>query len=218
VSDELEYLLRPAAGEAEGAILLLHGRGTDMYDLAPLLDELDPERRMAGVTAQGLLRLPPGGWHWYIVPRVGFPDPETFHATYERLCAFVDGLPEITGVPLDRTVIGGFSQGCVMAYAVTLGAGRRAAAGTLAWSGFIPSVEGWEPDLEARRGYPVAIRHGSYDPVIPVEFAHEARDLLMAAGLDVDYAESPVAHGIDPRFLPEIREWVAARVADRPVA
>jgi predicted esterase len=54
--------------------------------------------------------LPPGGYHWYIIRELGFPDPETFTASYERASAWLDGL----GVPPERTVIGGFSQGAVM--------------------------------------------------------------------------------------------------------
>ena len=81
---QLEYLLRPAAADPEGALVLLHGRGADEHDLFPLLDMLDPERRLLGATARGPLSLPPGGAHWYAVRRVGYPDPETFHSTYPQ--------------------------------------------------------------------------------------------------------------------------------------
>ena len=75
--------VRPAAGEPEGALVLLHGRGADENDLHGLLDQLDPARRMVGVTPRGPLSLPPGGAHWYAVYRVGFPDPETFWPVFE---------------------------------------------------------------------------------------------------------------------------------------
>ena len=71
----LRALERPAAGEPEGALVLLHGRGADEHDLFPLLDALDPRQRLHGYTPRAPLALPPGGAHWYIVPRVGFPDP-----------------------------------------------------------------------------------------------------------------------------------------------
>jgi phospholipase/carboxylesterase len=218
LSDLPSHVARPPAGEPEGTLALFHGRGADEHDLLPLLDMLDPERRLYGVTARAPLSLPPGGAHWYVVRRVGYPDRETFHATFERLASWIEGLVEETGVPLERTVLGGFSQGAVMSYALALGAGRPAPAAILALSGFIPEVEGFDLDLSRRRGLPVAIGHGSYDPVIGVEFGRAARDELEAAGLDVTYRESPMAHTIDPAYIDELRrEWmprVLARVSE----
>ena len=86
---------------------------------------------------------------------------------------------EETGVPWERTVIGGFSQGAVMAYALALAVGRPSPAGLLAMSGFIPEVEGFELDLN-RAGLALAITHGTLDPVIGVEFARAARQRLEA--------------------------------------
>jgi phospholipase/carboxylesterase len=205
----LAQRLRPAAGDPEGALVLFHGRATDENDLFPLLDELDPERRLLGATARGPLSLPPGGWHWYAIRQVGFPDPETFHSTYALVASWLDDLLTEHGIPIERTILGGFSQGSVMAYAQGLGASRARPAGVIALSGFIPRVEGFE--LGDVTGLPVAIGHGTYDPVISVEFGHDARDRLIEAGADVTYRESPMPHTIDPAFLEELRGWVSAR-------
>jgi phospholipase/carboxylesterase len=211
---ELTYEVRPARGAPEGALVLLHGRGADQYDLQPVIDALDPEQRLAGVTPRGPLSLPPGGAHWYALGGIPTPEPETFHATYAKLAALLDRMPEITGVPWERTVLGGFSQGTAMSYALGLGAGRPSPAGILAMSGFVPSVPGFALDLDSRAGLPVAIAHGSYDPVIGVEFGRQAAAQLEGAGLDVHYREGPVAHGIDPRSIPELRDWLAATLAE----
>ena len=56
--ESLEHELRPARGEPQGALVLLHGRGTDQFDLLPMLDELDPERRLVGVTPRGAVGTP----------------------------------------------------------------------------------------------------------------------------------------------------------------
>ena len=72
-------------------------------------------------------------------------------------------------------------------------------------SGFIPTVDGFELDLESAAGMPVSISHGTYDPVIGVEFGRDARDRLRAAGADVDYREDPVAHQIAPGALTQAR-------------
>ena len=206
----LAQRLRPTEGDPEGALVLFHGRGTDENDLFPLLDELDPDRRLLGATARGPLSLPPGGSHWYVIRQVGFPDPETFHATYAIAGDWLDGLLAEHGVPPERAILCGFSQGAVMTHALGLGAGRPRPAGLIALSGFIPQVEGFE--LGDVTGLPVAIGHGIYDPVISVEFGRDASDRLTGAGADVTYRESPMPHTIDPAFLAELRPWVSARV------
>jgi phospholipase/carboxylesterase len=208
----LDHRIRPAAGEPEGALVLLHGRGADEHDLFGLLDLLDPERRLVGITPGGPLSLPPGGRHWYVVPRVGYPEPHSFHASLEQL----EELLESTGIPRERTVLGGFSQGTVMSYALGLRAGTPPPAAIVALSGFVPTVEGWEADYASRSGLPVAIGHGSVDPVISVEFARTARARLEEAGADVRYHESPIGHTIDPRFLATLPDLVAG--ATRSVA
>jgi len=102
----LAHRLRPAAGEPEGALMLFHGRGADEHDLHPLLDILDPERRLLGATPRGPLALPPGGAQWYAVREVGYPDPETFLASYARVSAWLGALAAEAGVPFERVVLG----------------------------------------------------------------------------------------------------------------
>lgn len=207
-ADDLAHRVRPAATEAAGALVLLHGRGADEHDLFPLLDMLDPDRRLLGVTARGPLSLPPGGAHWYAVRRIGYPDPDTFRPAYARLCGWVDAVLAEHDVAPGRTIIGGFSQGTVMSYAVSLGVARPRPAGVIALSGFMPTVDGFELDLAQARGLLVAIGHGVLDPVIGVEFGRDARDRLEAAQASVTYCEAPIAHSIDPRFLASLPAWV----------
>lgn len=192
--------------------MLLHGRGAQEHDLYPLLDVLDPERRLLGATARGPLTLPPGGAHWYVVKRIGFPDPDTFHSTYRKLTGWLDELLTGHGIAHDRAVLGGFSQGTVMSYALGLGEDRPSPAGIVALSGFVPTVDGFIPDLASRPGLRVAIGHGSADSVIGVDFARDARDRLTEAGADVTYEEHAGGHRIDPRLLGKLRSWVADAV------
>jgi phospholipase/carboxylesterase len=202
----VDYQVREAAGEPAGALVLFHGRGADEHDLHPLLDLLDPDRRLLGVTPRGPLALPPGGAHWYALQRVGYPDRDTFLATYAEVGAWLDDFLEEHGISHDATVLGGFSQGAVMAYSLSLGAGRPRPAALIALSGFIPTVDGFELDLTDIP--PVAIGHGTYDPVISVEFGRQARKILEEAGASVLYREYPLPHAIDPRFLMELRSWL----------
>jgi len=210
---ELVHRTRPAAVEPAGALVLLHGRGADENDLYPLLDALDPGRRLLGVTARGPLSLPPGGAHWYAVGSIGYPDRETFHPTYVQLTGWLDSFLADHGLAHERLVIGGFSQGTVMSYAAALGRDRPAPAGILALSGFMPTVERFELDLEGRGGLPAFIGHGSADPVIGVEWGRDARERLEAAGAEITYRESPVGHGIDPRVMAELPGWLSATLA-----
>jgi len=209
--DDLVYELRAPEGEPAGAIVLLHGRGTSEQDLLPLLDVFDPRERLVGAFPRGPLQLPPIGHHWYVVEQVGYPDPETFTATFHRLGSWLDGLAERTGVRIERTVLGGFSQGAVMAWALTLGPRRPRPAGLLAMSGFIPTVPDFELQLAGLAGLPVAISHGSLDPVISVELGRQARDRARAAGADVVYRETDVPHIVDPRIVPGLVDWLDKR-------
>ena len=107
------------------------------------------------VTPRAPLQLPGSpGYHWYLVPRVGYPDRDTFYAARAALAELHDRLWEETGVGPERTVLGGFSMGSVMSYAMALGAERPAVAGILAFSGFVPTVEGWEPSLRGPQRHP----------------------------------------------------------------
>ena len=208
------YQERPAAGEPAGLLVLHHGRGADEHDLLGLADVLDPQRRLHVVTPRGPLTLP--GWpgnHWYMVPRVGYPDPETFHEAYDKLADFHDELWQRTGIAPDQTVFGGFSMGSVMCYSLGLAGERPPPAGILAFSGFIPIVEGWQAHLADRASTRVFIAHGRQDPIMEVGFARHARDLLEAGGLEVSYHESDAAHHIDPAHIPAAMQWLSRVIA-----
>jgi len=200
----LDVLERASERDPAGTLVLLHGRGADEHDLYPLFDALDPERRLRGVTPGGPLALPPGGRHWYRLGGIPTPDPETFWPSFEALSELLDGLDA-------PVVLGGFSQGAVMSYALSLGRSpdRRPVA-LLPLSGFMPAVDGLELELTGLEGFPVAIAHGTLDPIIPVDYSRGARDALAAAGADVAYHESPLGHTIDPRIIPALRGFVAS--------
>jgi phospholipase/carboxylesterase len=209
----LVYLERPAAGEPEGLLVLHHGRGADERDLLGLADLLDPDGRLRVVTPRAPLALDGSpGYHWYLVPRVGYPDHDTFQATRAALAELHDGLWEKTGIEPSRTVLGGFSMGAVMSYAMALSADRPPVAGILAFSGFVPAVDGWQPRFEDRQGTRAFIAHGRRDPIIEVGFADRARRLLEHGGLAVEYHESDLGHQIDPAQLRAASAWLAELV------
>ena len=212
----LTFAERPARLEPHGLLVLHHGRGSDEQDLIGLAPVLDPEERLHVVAPRAPLRMPGSpGYHWYLVPRVGYPDPDSFRAAYRELAAFHDELWARTGLGPEHTVLGGFSMGTVMSYALGLGGDRPAPAGILALSGFVPTVEGWEPQLTGREAVRVLIAHGRQDMVIPVSFARRAHELLEQAGFAVDYRESDAAHHVDPGDVPRVTAWLERALPER---
>jgi phospholipase/carboxylesterase len=210
----LPHRERPADGDPDGLLILHHGRGADENDLLGLAEVLDPRRRLHVVTPRAPLTVP--GWpgfHWYTVPRVGHPDPETFHEAYGALASFHEETWRRTGLGPEQTVLGGFSMGSVMSYALGLAADRPLPAGLLIFSGFIPTVAGWTPDLGSRGGLPVFITHGRQDPIIDVEFGRQAHQTLAGAGLPVTYLESDAVHQVDPGHIPAAVQWLGEAIA-----
>jgi phospholipase/carboxylesterase len=208
---DLLFREREADGDPAGLLVLHHGRGADERDLLTLADVLDPGRRLHVVTPRAPLTLPGSpGYHWYVVPRVGYPDPETFQAAVRSLAALHDELWSRTGLSPEQTVLGGFSMGSVMSYSLGLSGERPAPAGILAFSGFVPVVEGWEPSLEDRRSTRAFIAHGRNDPIMEVGFGRRASELLEGGGLEVEYHESDAGHHIDPAHVPAAVDWLAA--------
>jgi phospholipase/carboxylesterase len=207
---DLSYRERPADGDPAGLLMLHHGRGSDELDMLGLGEALDPNRRLHLLLPRAPLALPGApGWHWYVVPRVGYPDPDTFAASVAELAELYDSAWERTGISAAKTVLGGFSQGAVMSYASALSAARAAPAGLLALSGFIPTVEGWQPDFAGRQALRAFVAHGRSDPVISVEYGRAARDALLGGGIEVDYHESDGGHEIDRGTLDAASAWLA---------
>jgi phospholipase/carboxylesterase len=204
----LYFRERPPTGEPKGLLVLHHGRGADETDLLGLGDHLDPDRRWHVLTPRAPLTLGGPGYHWYVVPRVGYPDPETFHAAYRALAELNDATWSRLGLGPEQTVLGGFSMGSVMSYALGLGPERPAPAGILAFSGFVPTVEGWEPALP--RPSRMFVAHGRADPIIEVAFARRAQQLLEQAGMDVEYHEGDYGHWIEPTDLAAATRWLGA--------
>jgi phospholipase/carboxylesterase len=215
---EIPHRLRDPAGEPEGALVLLHGRATSEDDLYPVLDAVDPERRLLGVTPGApITDLPPGGRHWYVIEEIGKPDEQSFVASMEIASNFVDDLLRHWRIPWEKTVIGGFSQGGAVALALALGTGRPRPAGILAMSCFLPMVRGWRLDVRSKRGIPAYVTHGAFDNIIPVGFGRRVRDELEEAKLNVTYRETRIQHSIDPELIPEMQAWLRAVTGDPPV-
>lgn len=214
----LVHSQRPSSGankrsEDATAIVVLHSRAGDEQESSSLLAELDPECRHCGLLPLGPLDLTVEGRHWYAIDREASPDPRTFFASLDALSDWLDQTLARYRIELGRVAIAGFSQGAVMAYSLALSPGRPSPGAILAFSGYIPHVDGFDLDLAGRTGLPVAISHGSMDPNANVAFAREAHTRLLAAGLAVRYHEEQAGHELTAGALEQAQGLLADALA-----
>lgn len=204
----LRYLVTPDNDVELPLVLMLHGRGADMHDLAdlaPMLAERD-RCRFVFANAPRPFEAAPGmtfGWTWFD----GWPPEEkSVAASREILLTFIGEITE--RYKTSRLVVAGFSQGAMM----SLDAGLRTeCAGIIAMSGglYEPAL----PDLSAKKGLPVLIAHGIYDEVVPVAYARRARHVLEEAGLAVEYHEYLMQHAVAQEEVAVVRDFLARATA-----
>ncbi|MEW6511147.1 MAG: hypothetical protein AB1428_09340 [Bacteroidota bacterium] len=181
------------------AVIMMHGRGADEEDLLGLAEHFDHRLLILSVRAPFSWSMG-GGYTWYDAGQGGAPDPMMFRTSYDRLSHFVDDA--LSHYPIDpaKLFLFGFSMGTVMGYALSLtrpGLFR----GVLAHSGYLPMVAGMEYRWKDVGNLSYFIAHGTLDPVIPVEAARAARDLLTASPAQITYREYPMGHEISQQTL-----------------
>jgi len=190
-------------------VIMIHGRGADMNDLADLAPLLDPPvgARFVFPNAPEPFEAYPGmtfGWTWF----EGWPpEEESVAASREILLRFLDEIT--TRYPTTSLVVSGFSQGAMMSLDAGLRTTRDVAA-IVAMSGGLYEHE--LPDLAARNTVPVLVSHGSLDDVVPVNYARRARAVLEAAGFNVEYHEYPMGHQVVMEEVAVVKEFLG-RVA-----
>jgi phospholipase/carboxylesterase len=201
----LKYLInvpsRRAETEEMPMVILMHGRGADMHDLADLAPMLDaaPGFRFVFPNAPRAWEASPGmtfGWTWFD----GWPPArESVAASRELLLQFIS---EITQrYPTSALVIAGFSQGAMMALDVGL---RTDAAAIIAMSGGL-----YEPDFPAQISpKPLFLAHGTMDDVVPTSYGRRARLVLEEHGFDVDYHEYPMGHQVVMEEMADVRAFM----------
>lgn len=199
--------LDPEAGPPPtAAVVAIHGLGATAEDLVGAADVLAlPGVRW--VFPQGWMPVTHAfgrGWAWFEMP----PDHQAgILESRRRLLALLDELA-LTGIPPERTVLAGFSQGGVM----TLDAGLRyprRLAGLAPLSGYLFDAERLPEELApAQAETPVFVAHGMYDDVVPVDGSRIAERALRAAGVPVELHEYPMAHQIIEPELQDLRAFL----------
>ena len=188
-------------------VILSHGRGADMNDLADLAPMLDAAGgcRFVFPNAPKPFEPYPGmaiGWTWF----EGWP-PQHQSVVESRgeMLRFIDEIAQKYPTPDGKLIVGGFSQGALMALDSGLRTDRKLA-GILCMSGGLYEAD--LPDLRPRAGLPVLIAHGSADDVVPVNHARRARRVLEDAGLEVEYHEYPMAHQVATEEAEAVRDFL----------
>ncbi len=187
-------------------VVALHGRGTDAYDLIPLVESLGLGMLVIAPRAPRLFEAA-GGYTWYDFGAEGVPDPRSFEESLRLLQEFLEQIRK--GYPVDSTgpILLGFSQGAVMSYAAGL-LEPTTIRGIVALSGYIPSISNLPIKWNELKGVPVFISHGTYDELIPIKLGKESAELLRNAGANVTFREYTMGHQVTEDSLRELASWM----------
>lgn len=191
------------------AVLALHGHGAhaqDLIGLAPVL----AAGRVLWLCPQAPYALEPGvnSYTWFERGPAGSRDPESFERTVAMLHAFIDDAFERYRVDRDRVVLLGFSQGGSLAYRIALVEPQRFR-GLAALSTWLPEemAESITPGA-AVGALPVLVQHGSQDPMVSVDRARDSRDRLRGLGVEPEYHEYEMGHGIGAESTQDLSRWM----------
>jgi phospholipase/carboxylesterase len=190
----------PDTGQsAAGLVVTLHGWGANAQDVASLIPILNlPNYHFLLPDAPFLHPQVPGGKMWYDLER---EDYKGLSQSQELLTNWLKSLPSSTGIPLESTILTGFSQGGAMTLDVGL---SLPLAGLVCMSGYLHRTpQEVEPPLPS-----VLIVHGRQDTVVPLSAAHRVRDYLMSLGTPMQYKEFDMGHEIQLEVLEVIREFI----------
>ncbi len=187
----------------EYLLIMLHGWGANAQDLASLASYLSlPRYQFIFPNAPFLHPQVPGGLAWYALETQEY---QGLSETQKRLQDWLLSLENQTGVPLSKTILGGFSQGGAMSLDVGL---NLPLAGIFSLSGYLH----FQPQVPNFSIPPILIVHGIQDLVVPIDAARQAKEMLTAIGAKVEYHEFNMGHEISPNTLTILQEFILSQV------
>ena len=217
----LQYEWHAKSEQPEFAVIWLHGLGADGYDFVPVAQAMSltaqyspaycfPHAPMRPVTINNGMVMRA----WYDI--MGFDlrrdqDRNGIQQSIRQVEQLRDHLNE-RGIPYQRQIIAGFSQGGVIALRAGL-ASERPPLAILALSCYLADPEtlaDWSYGDE--RNMPLFMGHGSQDPVVPIQLGERARDTLTAAGYQVCWQQYPIPHSVSPNEIMHIDEWLSTQI------
>jgi phospholipase/carboxylesterase len=210
---ELETAPHPTA-----AVIWLHGLGADGHDFAGLVPELDlsgcppirfvfPHAPSMPVTVNGGYMMP--AWYDILGPNLVSQQDAAGIQASERAIAALIAHEVARGIPAERIVLAGFSQGCAMALHTGLRLPHRLA-GIMALSGYLPLADRLTAERHpANAQTPVFMAHGTQDPVVVIARGEDSRDALVALGQPVHWRSYPMPHSLHPQEIADISAFLA---------
>jgi phospholipase/carboxylesterase len=201
--------VEPADGEAAGLLVLVHGFGHSETHMAIAGRLIDPGRRFVLAAPRGPIELPTSKARAWVLPRRR--RPEQFGVSLRHLDEFVETQCDAHGVDRARVVLGGFSQGAILALSLAALPGRPVPAGVISWCGTVPFDRGVDVDLSRLAGVPVLYHAATADEVISLDIVRAGADELRAHGAVVESREFDGRHEVTLDMLNVARTWLAAR-------
>lgn len=216
-----ECVEREPATTAVGSVIWLHGLGADGHDFEPIVPELRlpetlplrfvfPHAPMRPITINGGATMRA----WYDIASLDKSAPQDevgIRESAATLCALIEREHE-RGIPIDRIVVAGFSQGGAIALHAALRYPERLA-GLMALSTWLPLQQSLEQEVvnnadAQSRELPVFLAHGSADPMLTIDLGHDSRAALENLGFAVEWHEYPMPHSVCAEEINDIRAWL----------
>ena len=222
MSQALETVVNETAANPQWSVLWLHGLGADGHDFAPIVPELlrphwpairfvFPHAPMQPITINNGVPMRA----WYDIVSMDFrsrADASGVDASVRALDALIDA--EVArGIPVERILLAGFSQGGAIILSAALRS-TRPIAGLIALSTYLPDPEAATKAAIADGARPpVFMAHGAQDPVIPQVIAADTAQRLTAAGFPLEWHSYSMAHQVCAEELQALGDWLDARFA-----
>lgn len=191
-------------------LLLLHGYGSNEEDLFSFAPELPDDSYVISVRAP--YDLQPYGHAWYAIhfdaDENKFSDNVQAKQSVEIIASFIDEIVKQYPIDTENVTLIGFSQGAILSYATALTYPEKISK-VVALSGYfnqeiLPEII----DTKAISHLKFFVSHGSVDQVIPVDWARKAKPALENLGLEVEYQEYPIGHGVSPKNFYDFKNWL----------
>lgn len=221
MSEVLEYITVDTSENPTHAVIWLHGLGADCHDFEGLVPQLGladkavrfvfPNAPVRPLTVNGGMKMRA----WYDILEMSLDrkvDMDNIQESTQQIEAIIEALVN-QGIPSERMVMAGFSQGGVIAYQVAL-FGKYPLAGVMALSTYLADPDALPSATESVNGSaPMLIHHGSFDPVVAPVLAGRARARLEALGYQTEYQVYDMPHSVCPEQVGDIASWLIQRLA-----